>query len=590
MNVMWPFLLGVGLLLLAARTYPFFLCRQLGVDDRNPTPARRHADGRDYVPTRTHIVFAHHFSVIAGAGPIVGPTLALAYGWAPAWLWIVLGCALFGAVHDMTAMFVSMREDGKSMAEMSLRSLGGAGYFFFLGFLIMILTLINAIFLNLSCKALTAAYPAARLKLAATDHILTLFTSEQGVLMARIGGIATTSVLIITACAPLVGWLLYKRRAPLPLLYALAILIAGASLLLGFRFPVLLGENAWRYIMAVYVFFACWLPVWLVLQPRDFVNVQILYGGILVMTIGLLFYGFTGRAVAAAAFAVAEGGRISGGPIWPFLLITVACGAISGFHSLAASGTSVKQIVRETEVRRVAYNAMILEGIMALGALLLLATALPRAEYLDIVYPGVKDGNPILAFAVAMGYMLHDLTGLKVAIGAVLGILVLEGFVLTTLDTAVRLCRYMLEEFWHFVFRQREPAFLRNPFFNTALAVALMLFFALNSTIMSAWKIFGAGNQLIAALAMTVVTVWLLRHGRPFWFTIAPAVLMAVTTFATLILSLLKYRAPPGTGRLLAPGTGPLAFATLLLLALAAGVLFISIRKFARLYPEWARR
>ena len=164
MNVLIPLLVGLALLFLAAKTYPFYLSRKLGVDDNNLTPAHRMKDGRDYVPTRTHVVFAHHFSVIAGAGPIVGPTLALAYGWAPAWFWIVLGCILFGAVHDMTSMFVSMREEGRSIADMARRSLGGWGYVLFLAFLIMILTLINAIFLNLSCKALTAAYPATLLK------------------------------------------------------------------------------------------------------------------------------------------------------------------------------------------------------------------------------------------------------------------------------------------------------------------------------------------------------------------------------------------------------------------------------------------
>lgn len=583
MNVIVPLLVGLGTLLLALRTVPFFIGRRLGVDDRNPTPAHQLQDGRDYVPSRTHVVFAHHFSVIAGAGPIVGPALALAYGWAPAWLWIILGCALFGAVHDMTAMFVSMREEGRSMADMSRRSLGSAGYFLFVAFLILILTLINAIFLNLSCKALTAAYPVALLKMAPGDQILHTFTAANGVVMGRIGGIATTSVLIITIFAPLIGWLFYKKHAPIVPLYILAAVICVASVVCGFWYPILLNEVQWHYVMSAYVFFACWVPVWLILQPRDFVNAQILYGGLILMFVGIVFYGVSGRVMQADAFDVAAGARLMNGPIWPFMFITVACGAISGFHSLAASGTTVKQITRESEVRRVGYNAMILEGAMALMALLLLGAALPRAEYLNIVYPANADGNPILAFAVAMGYVLHDLTGLKVAIGSVLGILVLEGFVVTTLDTAVRLCRYMLEEFWIFIFRGTPSKIFRNPFFNTAVAVGLMLFFALNSTIMSAWKIFGAGNQLIGALAMTIVTVWLLQHRRPCWFTVAPAVTLTVTTFATLIISLQRYLAPAGSGRLIAAGQGPMAGATVLLLILSVGVLIVAVTKLAHL-------
>jgi carbon starvation protein len=581
MNVLIPLLLGLGLLFLATRTYPFYLSRKLGVNDAVPTPAHRHTDGRDYVPTRTHVVFAHHFSVIAGAGPIVGPTLALAYGWAPTAFWIVLGCIFFGAAHDMASMFVSMREDGRSIADMARRSLGGAGYLFFLVFLVMILTLINAIFLNLSCKALTASYPASLLKLETGTRLLHTFTDPQGVLMGRIGGIATTSVFVITAFAPLIGWLTYKRRWHTGVLYILAAVICALSVLFGFYHPILLEEGTWRYTMSLYCFFACWLPVWLVLQPRDFVNVQILYGGLIVMVVGLVYYGFAGRPLSAEAFAVAEGAKLSGGPIWPFLFITVACGAISGFHSLAATGTTVKQISKESEVRRVGYNAMILEGALALLTLVLIGAALPRAEYLNIVYPAVmKDSNPVLAFSVAMGYLLNQMIGLKVAIGCVIGILVLEGFVVTTLDTAVRLCRYMLEEFWSYLFRGRQPVFMKNPFFNTLIAVALMLFFALNSTIMSAWKIFGAGNQLIAALAMTVVTVWLLQRGRSFWFTVIPAVLMTVTTFATLIISIRKNLAAAASGHWVAEGQGPLTFAAVLLLVLAVGVIFVSAKKF----------
>lgn len=578
MNVLIPLLLGLALLLLGARFYPVYLARRLGVDDRNPTPAHRLQDGRDYVPTRTHVVFAHHFAAIAGAGPIVGPIMALAYGWGPAWLWIIVGCILFGAAHDMIAMFVSLREDGRSIADMARRTLGRAGYLLFLLFLIMILTLINAIFLNLSCKALTAAYPAALLQLAPDNGLIATFMKD-GVCMGRIGGIATTSVFVITLFAPLLGWLVYKRHWRTGYLYVLAAMTCVASIALGFVFPILLTEVTWRYVMAVYVFLACGLPVWLVLQPRDFVNVQILYGGMLMMLVGVILYGMRGSVMNSEVAALGAGQELAG-PLWPFLFITVACGAISGFHSLVATGTTVKQIERESEIRRVGYNAMILEGALALLALLLIASALPRAEYLSIVFPATRDGNPILAFAIATGYMLNAVAHLPIALGAVLGILVLEGFVVTTLDTAVRLCRYLLEEFWVFLLPGRRLALGRNPYFNTALAVALMLFFALNSTIMSAWKIFGAGNQLIAALAMTVATIWLLQHGRKFWFAIVPAALMAATTFATLIISLRQNLAPAGSGSLFVPGQGPLAVATILFLVLAGGVIIVAAGKF----------
>ncbi|MBU4200619.1 MAG: carbon starvation protein A [Verrucomicrobia bacterium] len=589
MNVLVPLLLGLGLLILAGRTYAFYLSRRLGVDEGNIMPSQKLRDGHDYIPTRTHVVFAHHFSVIAGAGPIVGPILALAYGWAPAWFWIVLGCILFGAVHDMTSMFVSMREDGRSIADMCRRTMGGPGYLLFAVFLIMMLTLINAIFLNLSCKALTAAYPVDLLQMDAGDHLLNTFVGPDGVVMARIGGIATTSLLIITACAPILGWLFFRKYTLTIPLYIIAEIICVASVIAGFAFPITLGETEWRYLLSAYVFIACWVPVWLILQPRDFVNVQILYGGVIVLVAGLLYYGFTGHVVHAGMFDLSRGAQLTGGTVWPFLLITIACGAISGGHAFATTGTTVKQISSESEVRRVGYNAMLLEGAMALMALLLVAAALPQAEFRNIVFPASKDGNPILAFSVAMGYMLHDMTGMRISLGAVMGILILEGFVITTFDTFVRLCRYIIEELWVFIFRGRPWAILKNPFFNTAVAVGLMLFFALNSTIMSAWKIFGAGNQLIAALTLTVVTVWLLQRGKTIWFTILPALFMVATTYATLLISLKHYLAPLGSGRLVVEGQGPLAFAALLLLVLATGVLIIAIRKFRALQSEQHR-
>jgi len=587
MNVLIPLVVGVVLFIIATRTYAFYISRKLGVDDTRPPPSERLRDGRDYVPTRSHVVFAHHFSVIAGAGPIVGPVLALAYGWGAPWLWIVLGCILFGAVHDMTSMFVSMREDGRSIADMCRRCLGGPGYVLFVAFLILILTLINAVFLNMSVKALMASYPSALLKLDPGDTLLRQFV-DKGVMMGRIGGIATTSVFIITLFAPLLGWMIHKKRFPTFPLYVLAAIVCIVSVVVGFKFPIFLNQSmagigpddVWRYSMSIYIFFACWLPVWLILQPRDFINVQILYAGLIAMFGGILVYGFSGHAVPAdLAFSPADLPK-SVGPVWPFLLITVACGAISGFHSMASTGTTVKQISKESEVRRVGYNAMILEGVLALLALLLVATALPRVEYLKIVYPANADGNPILAFAIAMGYMLHDVTGLKIAFGCVLGILVLEGFVVTTLDTAVRLCRYMLEELWGFIFKDKQSALFKNPFFNTLVAVALMLFFAMRSTILSIWPVFGAGNQLIASLALTVVTIWLLIKGRSFWYTIVPAIVMVITTFVTLILSIRSYLAPAGSGMFILDKKGPLMFAVCVMIVLATGILIVAVRKF----------
>jgi len=451
----------------------------------------------------------------------------------------------------------------------------------------MILTLINAIFLNLSCKALTADYPISLLKLSEDSTLLRIYPKLVGtetILHGRIGGIATTSVFIITLVAPLVGYLLHKKHLPALPTYLLTAGVCILSVLAGFKYPIFLSAEQWRYIMSAYVFLACWIPVWLIMQPRDFVNVQILYGGLLVILFGVFISGLKGQTLSADFLAWEQGNRLAG-PIWPVLLITVACGAISGFHSLASTGTTVKQISSEQDVRRVGYNAMILEGALALLTLLLVATALPAKEYFQIVFPHGQDGNSILAFSMAMGYMLNGIFSIPIAIGAVLGILVIEGFVVTTLDTAVRLCRYMLEELWTFLAGGKPAKILLHPVFNTGLAVALMLIFALNSTIMSAWKIFGAGNQLIGALALTVASVWLLQRGRSYWFAMIPAVIMTLTTFAMLGLFIFNNLSSTFSGPLVVSykEKTPLVFASILLLILAVGVVIVAVGKFKEL-------
>ena len=210
MNVLLVVVAGGAILLLASRTYPFWIGRVFDQNDANPPPSERFADGKEYVKTPSQVVFAHHFASIAGAGPIVGPILALAFGWGPAWLWIIFGGILYGAVHDMTAMFVSLREGGKTIAEVARRTLGTTGYLLFVLFLILVLCLINAIFLNLSARALTSVVSIESLGVPARETVLATFTTD-GVVFARIGGIATTSVFIMTAFAPVLGVLIYRR-------------------------------------------------------------------------------------------------------------------------------------------------------------------------------------------------------------------------------------------------------------------------------------------------------------------------------------------------------------------------------------------
>jgi carbon starvation protein len=574
MNILLPVFAAAIVLALALRIYPRWIARVFGEDDANPPPSKKFADGRDFVESRTHVVFGHHFATIAGAGPIVGPILALAFGWQPVWLWVVLGGILFGAVHDMTSLFVSMREGGRSVARIAKDTLGPTGYLLNLIVLIFVLTIVNAIFLNLSVTALTSAYPLTSLGLEPGQRLLGT-VEQNGVTMGRIGGIATTSVFVITAFAPLLGWLIRRRALSMAGAYVLAALVCVGSVVLGFAAPISFTADTWRVLMTIYVFVACALPVWMVLQPRDFTNVQLLYGGMLLLLASTLIVGLVhGGSVQAPAVDLATGERALKAAIWPILFVTVACGAISGFHSLVASGTTVKQLPRESDVRRVGYGGMVLESFLAVLVLVAVASMLPPAEYLRVVYPEGAPSNPILAFALGVGRMVNlALPVVPVAIAAVLGILMIEGFVVTTLDSSIRLARYLLEEFWDFLYNGSAPPLLRHPVFNTALAVGMMFFFAVSATVRQMWPVFGAGNQLIGALALTTVSVWLVQRARQHMFALLPAIFMICTTLAALFLLVRQH---------LSSGNIALAVSALLLLFVSVGVVLIGATRFSQ--------
>jgi carbon starvation protein len=291
--------------------------------------------------------------------------------------------------------------------------------------------------------------------------------------------------------------------------------------------------------------------------------------------VSILLVGFFhGGAIQAPALDLAAGERVLNGAIWPILFITVACGAISGFHSLVASGTTVKQLPRESDVRRIAFGGMVLESFLAVLVLVAVASMLPTAEYLRVVYPTGAPSNPILAFALGVGRMVNTaMPFVPVAVAAVLGILMIEGFVVTTLDSSVRLARYLLEEFWDYLFAGAAPALMRHPMFNTAIAVGMMFFFAVSGTVRQMWPIFGAGNQLIGALALTTVSVWLVQRARRHLFALLPAICMIATTMAALVL-LFRHH--------IRTGNTALAVTAIVLLCLSVGVVAIGATRFSQ--------
>jgi carbon starvation protein len=570
MNILTLFAIAFIFFILAYRFYGSFIARQFGEDKDRVTPAVEKNDGVDYVPTRLPVLFAHHYATIAGAGPIIGPTLGIIYGYGPAWLWLVIGGIFFGAVHDFAALFASIREKGNSIAEIARKSLGESGFLMFIIFTCVMLLMVTSAFLSLTAISLTSVWPIDKLGLEPGQTLLNT-KMVGGQEMGIIGGIASTSVIIITLIAPFLGYLIFRRSLATVPSFILAALICFLSIYIGFRFPLSLSGLTWMIILSIYVLIAAGLPVWFILQPRDFINVQILYAGLGVIMLSVIIGGINGATAASPMFNLAAGHKHLG-PVWPILFITIACGAISGFHALVAGGTSSKQLARESQARVVGFGGMLLESLLAVLVILAIASSLKFTDYMLVAWPETGSGNPILAFALAVGHLSHSSLGISPALGAIIGILMVEGFVVTTLDSAVRLNRYIFEEFWNRLFRN-VPSIMKKYWFNSGLAVILMFALAVSNGYKLIWPVFGASNQLLAALTLIAITAWLNLSGRKSWFTLIPAVIMLVTTIAALVYYLFAHYLPRGNV--------VLALTDLILLVLSVGVVFKSVRSAA---------
>ncbi|MEW6079514.1 MAG: carbon starvation CstA family protein [Thermodesulfobacteriota bacterium] len=568
MNVLAILVVSIVLFGIGYRFYARYIENVFDVDGSHVAPSVEVNDGVDYVPTRRFVIFGHHFASIAGGGPIIGPTVALIFGYIPVWLWIILGTIFLGAVHDYTALLASMREKGRSMAEIAEKSFGRAGFLLFIGFTIIMLLMVTSVFLTLTTTALSSKYP---LSYFGVDHTALRTIMENGVTHVVIGGIASTSVIIITLCAPLLGYLLYKRKTNTALVSLLAVGICAVSIKVGLHFPISIDSFVWMVIISIYTLFAAGVPVWLVLQPRDFTNSFLLYGGILALFGGAAVMGIRGDVMLAPTFNIAEGGSLLG-YVWPILFITVACGAISGFHSLVAGGTSSKQVEKEKpDAKTVAFGGMLLEAVLAIGVMIAVGAGIGFDQLRSIVFPtvaGVKS-NPILAFALGLGGLLNKSFSLPIIYGSVFGILMVEGFVVTTLDTAVRLNRYLFEELWRMLFK-KVPKVLNTYVFNSLLCVVLMFLLAYFNAFKQLWQLFGSANQLLAALTLLTVSMWLLNRGKAYLFALIPGIFMFVTTVAALFVILFKDYLPK-KNYMLASGD-------IILILLAFGVLSLVIK------------
>jgi len=528
-------------LALGYRLYGGFIARQYRLDPRAETPAVRYDDGVDFVPTRPFYLLGQHFSAIAAAGPIAGPILACQqFGWVPSILWISLGVIFIGAVHDFSTLLASVRHDGRSIAEVVRFNLGRRAWVAMMVFIWLALMYVIVAFTDLTAST----FMAGDRDLAG---LATPFNPG--------GAVAAASVIYLTL-AVVMGVTQRWLAPPLWVTTAIFVPATFGAVWLGTELShwLVLEVRTWGVLILAYCFVASLVPVWALLQPRGYLGGFVLYSALAIGVIGIFFGDFPVTQPAFRGF-VASGPT---GHLFPFLFVTIACGACSGFHGLVCSGTTSKQIARETDTRPIGYGAMLLEGFVALIAL---ATIMISA--------GGKP--PGLVYGEGLGRFLAVVVGPEhLTFATTFGAMAFSTFVFDTLDVSTRLGRYILQEL--FGARGRGAAIAATAL-TCAVPLALLLGAGTGSYLVF-WTLFGTSNQLLAALSLLAVTVWLKRSGRRYWFTAAPMVFVMTITLWALALQARTALAtvPPA---LVSMANGLVA---MVLLALAAVLLGYGIR------------
>jgi len=507
-------LLGGGVLffILGYAFYSKLVAKNLCLGELKETPAHTMRDGVDYVPAKMPVLLGHHFASIAGAAPIIGPVLAAQYGWLPVFIWILLGGVFLGAVHDFTSLVASVRHKGRSIGMIIEQYMGNTGKVLFLLFAWATLILVIAVF--------------------------TLVVSATFV---KIPAVATASILFIVLAVAF-GFSVYRLKVNFVLASLVGVALLAACLWLGvlFPFPRLFEVQPdgdpmllfWQILLLVYIFVASVTPVNILLQPRDYLNSFLLYA-ILLLAIAAIF--ISPPELQAPPFVAFE---VEGlGPLFPILFVTVACGAISGFHSMVASGTTAKQLNREQDARPIGYGGMLIESSLGILALLT-AIVVTREEYIDLLMVGGR-ANPVNVFSVGIANFLGALR-IPADLGVGFAGLAVSAFALTSLDTATRLGRFSLQELVMKQGAEKQNLLARNRFVATSATVVLGGLLLFSGRTMSLWKIFGSANQLLAALAMMAVTAWLGAKKKKTIYTFIPMVLMYAVTVSALVYQLIQ--------------------------------------------------
>ncbi len=539
---------GILMYLLGYFVYAKYLAEKIfKLDDNNKTPAVEYRDGVDYVPTNKYILLGHHFTSIAGAGPIVGPAIALIWGWLPALLWVVLGAVFMGAVHDFGALVTSIRNKGQSIGTIIGYFVNERARLLFMFIILALAILVNAVFAFVIAKLLVS-YPSAVLP-----------------------------AWIIIPIAIFFGYSVYKGKFNFLILSIFSVLLLYLTIFIGTYIPIditpvanVLGMEPlmlWIIMLFIYTFFASSLPVWLLLQPRDFLN------GIQLIIILILLYS---GAVIGNPPVVLNAVNLSpeGAPsLFPFLFITIACGALSGFHSLVSSGTTSKQLSRERDARFVGYLGFLGESSLALAVIIACSAgfALTSPEKLKVIYSSWAQASSsanALSAVVEGGANLFTFLGIDRNIGIVMITTMIILFAATTMDTSVRIQRYIINELGNIY--DINP--LKNPWIASFIAVFTSMLLVLSKEGgkggLIFWPVFGASNQLLAGLAFLVILLYLKKTGSKTTFILIPMIFVFITTTVALTINAYSF---------FLKGDMLLVFTSLIILLLALWLIFESV-------------
>ena len=506
-------LLGLGGMAAGYFFYSRFIAERIyQLDPDFRTPAHEFEDGVDFVPTNRFVLWGHHFTSVAGAAPIVGPAIAVIWGWLPAFLWVVLGTIFFAGIHDFGAIWASVRNRAKSVGALTGEVVGRRARAVFMIVIFLVLLMVNAVFAVVISR---------------------LLINNPGAVVPVWGAIAVALVI---------GQLIYRRIIGLGMVSVLGVAALYALIYVGPQVPISLPETtlglsagaSWILILFFYAAIASLLPVWVLLQPRDYINGLQLFIGL------ILLYGAVLIANPVLVAPMVNADVPAGTPsLIPLLFVTIACGAISGFHGLVSSGTTSKQLDREPDARFVGYFGAVGEGSLALAAIIATCAGFATLADWQAIYTAYGQGS-MAAFVDGGANILHAGTGMDVAVGATLLTVMAALFAGTTMDTGLRLQRYIFQE-WSVIY---EIPWMGKALPATLLAVASCLILAFGAGGadgaggMLIWPLFGTTNQLLAGLTLLVITVMLVRLGRPARYTLVPLIFLLAMTLAALLLQL----------------------------------------------------